>query len=208
MTQSEHRQDKSSTYHHGDLRAALIAAAEDLLAEKGAEGFTLRECARRAGVSPAAPSHHFGNAAGLLAAIATLGFEELSDEMEAALAAAGPGRAGRLRAIGAAYVAFALRRPGRFRVTFGSAGEAQKVAAGVGAAGARAFGILQREVTAGTDPASTRAATVLAWSVVHGLSMLLLDGKLGFLLDEAAPARDQASLVEAVVALMAGGRAD
>ena len=55
-------------YHHGDLRQAMITAAEAVLAEKGLAGFTLRECARRAGVSPAAPAHHFGNLTGLLTA--------------------------------------------------------------------------------------------------------------------------------------------
>jgi len=65
-------------YHHGDLRAALIGATEALLAERGIEGFTLREAARRAGVSAAAPMHHFGSAAGLLTEVATLGFEELT----------------------------------------------------------------------------------------------------------------------------------
>ena len=69
---------KRGGYHHGDLRQAMIEAAEAVLAEKGVGGFTLRECARRAGVSPAAPAHHFGNLVGLLTAIATLGFDDLS----------------------------------------------------------------------------------------------------------------------------------
>ncbi|WP_291820351.1 helix-turn-helix domain-containing protein, partial [Bosea sp. (in: a-proteobacteria)] len=75
-------------YHHGDLRQAMIDAAEAVLAERGVGGFTLRECARRAGVSAAAPAHHFGNLAGLLTAVATLGFDGLSDAMDAAAARA------------------------------------------------------------------------------------------------------------------------
>ena len=67
-------------YHHGALRQALIDATEALLAEKGADGFSLREVARRAGVSAAAPAHHFGDASGLLTAVATLGFEGLTKE--------------------------------------------------------------------------------------------------------------------------------
>ena len=65
-------------YHHGHLRDALIRAADELLAERGLEGFTLRETARRAGVSPAAPSHHFGGTAGLLTEVAALGYQELA----------------------------------------------------------------------------------------------------------------------------------
>src|SRR5690242_13949866 len=65
-------------YHHGALRAALVAATEDLLLEEGVAGFTLRKAARRVGVSPSAPAHHFGDAAGLLSEVATLGFEEFA----------------------------------------------------------------------------------------------------------------------------------
>jgi AcrR family transcriptional regulator len=111
----------------------------------GSAGFTLRECARRAGVSPAAPAHHFGNITGLLTAIATLGFDDLSSAMEKAVAAAqGEGRT-RLAAIARAYVETAIANPGRFRVVFGQRGldwddAAFKIAA------TRAFGILVREV--------------------------------------------------------------
>src|SRR5687768_5541186 len=68
-------------YHHGDLQAALIAAAEDVLAEKGVSGFSLREAARRAGVSPAAPAHHFKDARGLLTAVAARGFQRLTETL-------------------------------------------------------------------------------------------------------------------------------
>ena len=70
-------------YHHGALREALIEATESLLAERGAEGFSLREVARRAGVSPAAPAYHFGDAAGLLTAVASSGFEALTRALQA-----------------------------------------------------------------------------------------------------------------------------
>src|SRR5580704_1626636 len=65
-------------YHHGALRAALVAATEDLLLEQGVAGFTLRKAARRVGVSPSAPAHHFGDAAGLLSEVAILGFDEFA----------------------------------------------------------------------------------------------------------------------------------
>ena len=171
------------TYHHGDLRSALIGAAEEILAQKGAEGLTLRECARRVGVSASAPAHHFGNMTGLLAAIATLGFDDLSAAMERQAAASDGTPAGRLRAMAQAYVDFARQRPGRFRVTFGSALSLSKTKEpALQAAAARAFGILRSEI--GGGPASETdglARTVLAWSSVHGLATLLLDGRLDFL---------------------------
>ena len=72
----------STTYHHGDLPAALRAATAQLVAEKGPSGFSLREVARRAGVSHAAPAHHFGDAEGMLTSVAAEGFATLADAME------------------------------------------------------------------------------------------------------------------------------
>src|SRR5687768_2929710 len=86
------------SYHHGALREALISAAAALIEQKGLEGFSLRETARRAGVSPSAPAHHFGDARGLLTAIATQGFEALAAALEAA--DSGGSRAERIRAQG------------------------------------------------------------------------------------------------------------
>ena len=91
-------------YHHGALREALIDATESLLAEKGPESFSLREVARRAGVSPAAPAHHFGDASGLLTVVATLGFEGLAAALREAEARGGRDPRARLREQGAAYV--------------------------------------------------------------------------------------------------------
>ena len=99
-------------YHHGALREALILATESLLAERGAEAFSLREVARRAGVSPAAPAHHFGDASGLLTAVATSGFEALSAALEAGDAKGGGDARAALRGQGQAYVRFALQHPG------------------------------------------------------------------------------------------------
>lgn len=187
-------------YHHGDLRQAMITAAEAVLAEKGLAGFTLRECARRAGVSPAAPAHHFGNLTGLLTAIATLGFDGLSDAMEAAAeVAACRANGNRLAAICDAYLATALDKPGRFRVVFGQMGLNWEEPAFKRAAG-RAFGILVRETRcelgreSGDDllarhPPSFAgepdlAAILFVWSVTHGFTTLLIDGQLDFLAEE------------------------
>src|SRR3982751_4795766 len=101
-------------YHHGALRESLIEAAEAVLAERGVDGFSLREVARRAGVSPAAPAHHFGDARGLLSELALQGFQEFGDDLAAADARGGDDPARRLYEQGLAYVAFAMRRPVRF----------------------------------------------------------------------------------------------
>ncbi|WP_066472244.1 TetR/AcrR family transcriptional regulator [Bosea sp. WAO] len=180
-------------YHHGDLRQAMIEAAEAVLAEKGVDGFTLRECARRAGVSPAAPAHHFGNLVGLLTAVATLGFDELSNAMEAAVAEAVATGGDRLAAIADAYLAVALARPGRFRVIFGRLGLKHGDEA-LARAAVRAFGILVRETKLALGrqeegalltrlPSSFSAdadlGTILfVWSLTHGFSTMLVDGQL------------------------------
>ena len=114
-------------YHHGDLRSALLDAAADVVAERGVAGFTLRESARRAGVSHAAPAHHFGSVTGLFTALAARGFAALTDTLAQARAAARSDRArgaeakgldADLAAIMRAYVNFARAEPDRFRLMF------------------------------------------------------------------------------------------
>lgn len=172
---------KRDGYHHGDLRQALIRAAEQVISERGVDGFSLRETARRAGVSAAAPQHHFGDARGLLTAVATLGFEGLSEALEAADAShPGPAaRRARLDAQGRAYVAFALSAPARFDVMWRKAridegNDALKTAA------ARAFRLLDAAIRDGeADGRSPDPRTIAAWSAVHGFARLALDGAFG-----------------------------
>ncbi len=102
-------------YHHGDLPAALRAATAELVAERGPSGFSLREVARRAGVSHAAPAHHFGDASGLLTSLAAEGFATLAANLEAAVEGIDDA-AERLTACGKAYVRTALTSPGHFGV--------------------------------------------------------------------------------------------
>ena len=113
--------DAARHYHHGDLRAALLAAAEEELAENGVEGFTLRGCARRAGVSHAAPAHHFKDVRALLTALAAIGFERLSASMMAMHRRHRAGRPRLLVGIGRGYLAFALADPHLFNLIFRSA---------------------------------------------------------------------------------------
>lgn len=171
-------------YHHGDLRAALIAATEVLLAERGVEGFTLREVARRAGVSPAAPLHHFGSAAGLLTEVSILGFEELTRCLREGTASGGDDPAARLRGQGMGYVHFALTYPGRFHLMFRKDRLVQDERLKV--AGDAALSELERAVRDYTGwghkkplNRATQATLLAAWSSVHGFAHLALDEKFG-----------------------------
>ena len=174
-------------YHHGDLRDALIRAADDLLAEKGLEGFTLRETARRAGVSPAAPSHHFGGTPGLMTEVAALGYQELALRLEVAGKDGTP--AERLKAQGVAYVRFALDFPGRFHLMFRHdlLLKEQPVLA---QATAKAWDALEKTVLAIRGQAEEaeldaegKAMLIGIWSTAHGFAHLTLDKKLARIAD-------------------------
>lgn len=105
-----------TTYHHGDLRAALITATDELIAEGGIESFSLRAAAHRAGVSPGAPAHHFGGAKGLVTEVALLAF----DRLDRALGQIEHSRdaATEVRTLSRAFIGFALEHPGHFRLMF------------------------------------------------------------------------------------------
>jgi len=144
-----------ATYHHGDLRAALLRSAGRQLEKEGVAGLSLREAARRAGVSHNAPYRHFSDREALLKALVDEGFAELRKALEK--------RAG--RELGEAYIAFALQHPQRFRLMF----SAQSADAELLAQFAQSFGAL------GAD---ANAAGAAAWSLVHGLAWLMLEGQL------------------------------
>ena len=107
---------KRATYHHGDLRAALIKAADEIIAKDGIEGFSLRAAAQRAGVSPAAPAHHFGSATGLLTEVALLAFERADRYIEEA--GHSNDVTADVRSVSLAFIHFALCYPGHFRLMF------------------------------------------------------------------------------------------
>lgn len=166
-------------YHHGDLRAALIAAAEKELAENGIDGFTLRGCARRAGVSHAAPAHHFKDVRALFTALATIGLRRLADMTEAFGREAPAGTVDHFVAIGRGYVTFAVENPAYFRLIF--RGELlDRDNPDLQAAGAAAFGVPVAAVGAyfgSSDPmADPGLAPIVVglWSIVQGFSELLL----------------------------------
>jgi AcrR family transcriptional regulator len=105
-------------YHHGDLRQALLTAADDVLRERGLQGFTLRECARRAGVSHAAPKHHFGDVRGMLTEVAAHGFVRLTHALRKKLTGAGDDLDAQFAATADAYAGFAQAYPEHFRIMF------------------------------------------------------------------------------------------
>lgn len=169
-----------ASYHHGDLRQALIDTAEQLLGEKGVSGFTLRECARRAGVSPAAPAHHFGNVSGLLTAVATVGFNALAEDLASAMGRAKTPRS-RLEKACRAYVDYARRWPARYRLMFGSSVRLDDPDFQL--ANRNVFAIVLKEIQATTTSLTAKhlANVTHLWSAMHGIALLTIDGRLGFL---------------------------
>lgn len=180
-------------YHHGDLRRELIRHALAEITENGVPALSLRELARRAGVSHAAPAHHFGDKTGLLTAIATEGFTLLADTLEAA-------RVRGFLETGVAYVSFAVEHPAHFTVMFGPVGEGD---ADLAAARDRAGAILDEGVVDLPHPpaeADRHDAAIAAWSLVHGFATLWLNGALS--LGSDADPRTTARRI--VTALLAG----
>jgi len=188
---------RARTYHHGDLAAALVEAAEAVLTERGVEGFTLRECARRAGVSHAAPAHHFKDARGLLTAVAAVGFERLTEAQRIARSAEYD-LAKLLVATGTAYVNFALNHPAQFQVMFQS-GLLDRRNDRFIQAGRAAFAIYAETYAAVRgEPAKEPAKGAIGadkvsdpgilqqWALVHGLATLAVQGQLGPNRGEAA----------------------
>ncbi len=163
------------SYHHGDLPAALRSASAELIAERGPSGFSLREVARRAGVSHAAPAHHFGTTTGLLTSVATEGYTHLA----AAFDNAGEGiidPVARLTALGKAYVSVALSRPGHFTVMANKDlvdqddpdfDEASK------GCYAQLLSAIEALAATHNPDLDINGAAALTWSSVHGLAQLI-----------------------------------
>ena len=197
-------------YHHGALRDALLEAAERVLERDGLAGLTLRAVAREAGVSHAAPTHHFGDLSGLVSDLAATGFRQFN----AAMAAAGapdmpyPGRA---LARAKAYVAYAQAHPGMYGLMFRTerldysrpslceAAEASFAALASAVAASRHEHIEQEALTL-----EQAAAIARAWSTVHGFTMLLLDGRLADILKRLPEGTDVEALLEAMLKLTMG----
>ncbi|MEV7886083.1 TetR/AcrR family transcriptional regulator [Streptomyces sp. NPDC002817] len=157
------------SYHHGDLRRAVLTAALDVIAADGPSALSLRDLARRAGVSHAAPAHHFGDRTGLLTAIAAEGFGLLATALR---------EAPDLKEAGVHYVRFAREHPAHFQVMF-SPGLLRADDLELTTARTLAGDAL-REAVSGVDPEGVepRLAGVAAWSLAHGFATLLLGHNL------------------------------
>jgi AcrR family transcriptional regulator len=170
-------------YHHGDLPRALLNAALRIVETQGTEALTLRAAARSAGVSQAAPYRHFTNKEAILAAVAEEGFRSLMTTIRQATAA-GDGPLGRLRGVGIGYVTFATSHPSHFRVMFGREMADRSASLGLRRLATETFNLLVDAISdcqrAGLVRAEEPAAdlALIAWSSVHGLSALLVEGVL------------------------------
>ena len=177
---------RATRYHHGDLRRALIDTALAMVTEEGAWNFTLREVARRAGVSHAAPYNHFEEKSALLAEVAALGFESLRRTMETAARRHPRSARQAFAGIADAYVRFGVDHPAHYRLMFGAELAEKARYPALQAASDAAFAVLTGVLERGQSSGQVRREAVrdqalAAWSLVHGLTTLFIDQRLSFL---------------------------
>jgi AcrR family transcriptional regulator len=192
----------------GALRDTLVDVAAALIARKGPQGFSLREVARRARVSEAAPYWHFADREALLAAVAERGFTEMARGMMTIWTEARNPRE-RLRDLGVGYVRFALRHPSYLRVMFGSEVADKAAHPALKEAGDRTFELLVQAVADAQAAGQVRAGdpkelALAAWALVHGLAALLIDGRLA---DYVASGKETERLARRVTELFMHGLA-
>jgi AcrR family transcriptional regulator len=181
--------DKGGRYHHGDLRRALVEAALELVKEQGPSGITLREAARRAGVTHAAPYRHFADKEALLAAVAEEGFLRLRSEIETTLEQVHPRE--RVETVGVSYVRFARKNPSQFRVMFGSQVGDKRSYPSLLQADQAVFDLLCSAIRSAQEsgdmgPGDPARMGMIAWSMLHGVAALVVDGQM-----ERAGVRDE-----------------
>jgi AcrR family transcriptional regulator len=189
---------KKSGYHHGDLRRTLVQAALQVVDTQGAAAVTLREVARMAGVSHQAPYRYFQDRTDLLATVAEEGLRMLHAELVEQTRLA-PDSSAALRAIAIAYVGFAVKNPARFRIMYGAEAASFHDRPSLAAASDAIFNLLtgtiaevQRTLASDVD---TLDYALSAWSMVHGLAMLLIDQQLTRRAFAGRPPRDLTMLV-------------
>jgi len=197
---------RSRSYHHGDLKAALVDAAVEILRAEGAEALTLRAVARRVGVSQAAPYRHFADRRALVAAVAEQGFRRLQQVMLARISAAQAGGRGGLKQVALAYVEFGLANSAEYRVMFGpevaitdDLPELRETGRSV--LGFVAEGIRQLQNAGLVGAGDPWLMAVTTWATLHGLVMLTLDGQT------AGVAPNVDALVEEATRIMMFGMA-
>jgi AcrR family transcriptional regulator len=190
-------------YHHGDLRETLLVAAERALEELPLQEVTLREIARRAGVSHAAPKHHFASLGALLAEVAARGFMDFYDTLDGAMRrSTDQSPQARLTAMVREYLRFATNSPGIYGLMFGKREHVVATTPNLAKNMFMAWEQLESQVSAVVGPAQAALGAATVWSAVHGLAMLRLDRKL-------PPHIDPEQALEALTrTLVAGLRAD
>ncbi|NNE09583.1 MAG: TetR/AcrR family transcriptional regulator [Gemmatimonadetes bacterium] len=170
-------------YHHGDLRAALLTEAAAMIAEGGAASLTLRGIARRLGVSRAAPYRHFPDKSALLVGVASAGFARLGERLQSIEAGAPRSSVERFRRMGEEYVRFALENPAHYRLMYGKEAltreDIPELHASADALLAQLVDVIKAQQRSGgikrQDP---RTQAYIAWSTVHGLASLLIEGQI------------------------------
>jgi AcrR family transcriptional regulator len=172
-----------ATYHHGNLRQAVLEAAVQLLEEGGLGALSIREAARLAGVTHQAPYRHFSDKAELVAAVALEGFRKLHESVGAARALAGDDASARLDAAGVAYVKFAVDHPAHFRLMFGADVGDKSQYPQLRAAADALMGTLVQTIVEAQRAGAVRAGDPLdlaltGWATVHGLCSLTIEGPL------------------------------
>ncbi len=200
----------ASSYHHGALREALLDAAERVLERDGLPGLTLRAVAREAGVSHAAPTHHFGDLAGLVSDLAAIGFRQFNAAMTAASAAGRPLLENAM-ARAKAYVGYAQAHPGMYGLMFRterldmSRPSLHDAASAAFAGLAGVIGASRQEhIEEEALSLDQAAAIVRAWSLVHGFTMLLLDGRLSDIQRRLPEGTSAETLLDAMLKVTVG----
>lgn len=174
---------RDRTYHHGDLRTALVEEAAAMISEGGATSVTMRAIGGRLGVSRAAPYRHFPDKAALLIAVAVQGFERLRQRLESIAAADSPSRVDRLLHMGEEYVRFALEHPAHYRLMWGKEAIARQdepeLREAAGGLLEHLVGVIESHQKSGEiAPGNPRSRAYVAWSAVHGLASLLIEGQI------------------------------
>jgi AcrR family transcriptional regulator len=197
--------NRDSRYHHGALRDGLLKAAERVLEREGLAGLTLRAVAREAGVSHAAPAHHFGDLTGLVSELAAIGFRQFNTAMAAA-GATGTSPMEKAMARAKAYVAYAQAHPGMYGLMFRTerldmSRPSLCDAANASFAGlAGAIGDTRHEQISEQALSLDQAADIArAWSLVHGFTTLLLDGRLTDILSRLPKGTAAETLLDAMM---------
>lgn len=176
-------QKSAASYHHGDLRSALLREAAALIAEAGVEGVTMRSLSQRVGVSRTAPYRHFADKEALLVAVAADGFQALRERLQAAQTGGRSEALVQFEEMGAAYVAFATSHPAHYRLMYGKEAlqrdrhpELHEAANAIYDELGALIQRYQEEGVIRSGPAGELA--YVAWSTVHGLASLLVDGQM------------------------------